>query len=1285
MKADQGTFLQHASDFGMTPEVARKLQYEVDRLNAEFADINKASPGAGFPEHIEIRIRPTNPDSLPWLQQGYAGKPEPIKAKTINDTDVKGGWADAADKGLVGYFDPAKTKLPDIPFTENAKGERVYVQPSGMDDAIFKRATQRLDEFHNEQQMMQRLEGDGLLKVDAHGVVRDYGVTRYGLDEHHNPVLRDNTLPLTPKQEGQGIAGDPDVFTALDEHGNIVRPELVQPLIDRVSELMHGALEHWDPLAHATSIEEGAKNLAIKQVIEDAHRGIRTETGEVVGAPKTDALVSFRGRGDQRATSYGNESLLTGPQQLQLAELKQTLRDQITNVENKAAILDDLKARAETSPTRDLQAEIGFAQKQLDGAVGALTSTAGEIAGITGGPVPTSIEELQARIDLHTQLAQEAAAKLAATQEMAKAFDSEIEKEFQAAKAELDAAKAAGEPEATINELQAKVDEISTQAKNIDEVLKGETRSLSNELNTANANHDAWSRELQRQTGGDAPKIDAAGDAPKGEHTGAPGDKMAGGVTRKTPEAPPPPTITPDQIDAKTPAPEAPPELTEVKLDLGAGKGPAPAAAPPDVKVIGPDGKPVGPAPPPDAPVVPAGDGGAGKPAEPSAGGAKPPEAGTGGAKPETTGTGGDSGGTHAGRGGGRGSRDGAPVDEGRPPEDPGAKPPEADGAKPDQAKPPEDGGKTETGKSGDAPKPDAPPDAGKAPADDGAKPGERMDVFKEQENVDAQAKATLEEAGLKDVTIEHDGSEVTIRGTRADGREITIHFDNAKPLPEGLIAKALERAKGAAKEGVKTATDPTHVASALDAAIQMEVIWGGIETAMYSVDGTAALDLLEAMAKVWRACAQAHSQHQDWTYVSGEMVQWFETMHKMFGISMDAFGQMAFLTYISRNIFAVTGAEAVFNAGDAAKFNRMATFLERALAKARKEHKEWTGNPDAVPDLSGFEAFPWFFRIPGNIFVRGWKWLFAKPEKPKPKAQPTATPTEKAEPQPAPVDKFKEAQDRVDALRAKSQAEEAEMMKAIRGLDDQISETIRKITLARAAGQTGTGDDVSQLQRQLIRLFEQRDNELDFWKRHGHEPPPGFTWGGREEPTTTGEPSVKVLEQQIDDLEKRIAFVKDWMKNNKEWGITGDPEGSMKAVLMRWEGQLERLKQDLNFKLHGAAGAATPTGEQPAKPNQPALKRTDQPPPKDDVHHHAKPTATGTPQPAGAGVGAAPPPPPAPADAGKSPQSRRSPKARSRRETGGHRRRSADRDREAESRVGAEPARPAGSRNLGR
>jgi outer membrane murein-binding lipoprotein Lpp len=63
---------------------------------------------------LVIDVRPTNPASVRWLEQGAMPKPQAIKAKTINTSDTYLG-ASAANIGLVGYFDPREPDAESLP------------------------------------------------------------------------------------------------------------------------------------------------------------------------------------------------------------------------------------------------------------------------------------------------------------------------------------------------------------------------------------------------------------------------------------------------------------------------------------------------------------------------------------------------------------------------------------------------------------------------------------------------------------------------------------------------------------------------------------------------------------------------------------------------------------------------------------------------------------------------------------------------------------------------------------------------------------------------------------------------------------------------------------------------------------------------------------------------------------------------------------------------------------------------------------------------------------------
>ena len=62
---------------------------------------------------VIVDIRPTTPHAEVMLREGTAlPKPEAVKAKTINETDLLIGLGKKEDLGKVGFFDPAVVRAP---------------------------------------------------------------------------------------------------------------------------------------------------------------------------------------------------------------------------------------------------------------------------------------------------------------------------------------------------------------------------------------------------------------------------------------------------------------------------------------------------------------------------------------------------------------------------------------------------------------------------------------------------------------------------------------------------------------------------------------------------------------------------------------------------------------------------------------------------------------------------------------------------------------------------------------------------------------------------------------------------------------------------------------------------------------------------------------------------------------------------------------------------------------------------------------------------------------------
>jgi hypothetical protein len=183
-------------------------------------------------EHgVVIDLRPTNPESVRWLDEGALPKPQSIKAKTISELDVMLG-ADPERVGLVGYFEPELPRRPEG-------------MPEGEWGALEKRYNQRLTEFAELSGSMAKLEHAGQISV-RDGVV-------YGKDESggFRPITGDHDVFDIRRPDGQRLSG-------------AEYDQLVQEMRARNMGVQHGAHMYWEP--------EGAFNTRIYQDIVERHQ-----------------------------------------------------------------------------------------------------------------------------------------------------------------------------------------------------------------------------------------------------------------------------------------------------------------------------------------------------------------------------------------------------------------------------------------------------------------------------------------------------------------------------------------------------------------------------------------------------------------------------------------------------------------------------------------------------------------------------------------------------------------------------------------------------------------------------------------------------------------------------------------------------------------------------------------------------------------------------------------------------------------------------------------------------
>lgn len=239
-----GTVIDPAQ-FGMRPQALRHAQYVAS-------------------EHgVVIQVRGTGVEAIRLRNLGHPPKPEAIKAKTINEVDVRLG---AAPDGLgqVGYFEP---KMP----------VRTADMPDGLWSQIEKRYAQRAQEYVDQSKKMGKLLDEGKIAIDR-GVVIDTG-------------LCGNT--------GKGITGDHDLFRITDLEGNPLGAEAKEFVVNDLRQgpfgAQHGAHTDWKP---ATPVDQGIYDAIINKHVEGGG----------------DALIEIRGPGQGPArAAYSDVSTPARP------------------------------------------------------------------------------------------------------------------------------------------------------------------------------------------------------------------------------------------------------------------------------------------------------------------------------------------------------------------------------------------------------------------------------------------------------------------------------------------------------------------------------------------------------------------------------------------------------------------------------------------------------------------------------------------------------------------------------------------------------------------------------------------------------------------------------------------------------------------------------------------------------------------------------------------------------------------------------------------------------------
>jgi hypothetical protein len=211
---------------------------------------------------VDVRLRPTNPHSVPRLDAGAHPKLSSMPMKTLDEIDL---WllptATTDDLGTVGMYRPV---MPS--------------RPTGMSDELWKkiedRAAFRAKEFANSNEYFQP--GGPPWSQDAYvqdGIVRN-------------------------RQTGRPYAGDNDIYDVRLPDGSYPDPKIVKRFMDdlyqRGAGVEHGGVMDWHPLDPGFDIEKF-------EDLVDAHS--KTKRSGTPGKP----LQQIHADGRKPTTSYADD------------------------------------------------------------------------------------------------------------------------------------------------------------------------------------------------------------------------------------------------------------------------------------------------------------------------------------------------------------------------------------------------------------------------------------------------------------------------------------------------------------------------------------------------------------------------------------------------------------------------------------------------------------------------------------------------------------------------------------------------------------------------------------------------------------------------------------------------------------------------------------------------------------------------------------------------------------------------------------------------------------------
>jgi hypothetical protein len=327
LQAPGGTRVGQVEDFGLDRAQVKEFRAVLEKHAGKLAE------QTGAPEQkIYAGVRATGKEALGQASEGFSGKPEPIKSKTADVNDKAGGWS--PETGPATYVTPEQVagKLgvtPEQVITKvmdaTAPGGYKWVpgaKPEGVTPAVWKRAGQRIAEYHDEAGMMTELIDRGLARVDAQGRIIDTGVSNYTLDPNTHELVK--TFKGPEGGTGKPIYGDPDLYGFWLQDGTMLTDAQIAPiLVDlgprfRMTDqglviegvrVMHPDIYSWHP--------EGQKNIDIRNKIMNKHMGgavIDSDTGAAIGVGPVnidgEGLIIIGGRSDPAVVGWGGAPMV---------------------------------------------------------------------------------------------------------------------------------------------------------------------------------------------------------------------------------------------------------------------------------------------------------------------------------------------------------------------------------------------------------------------------------------------------------------------------------------------------------------------------------------------------------------------------------------------------------------------------------------------------------------------------------------------------------------------------------------------------------------------------------------------------------------------------------------------------------------------------------------------------------------------------------------------------------------------------------------------------------------